>query len=71
MSRLTERAVEAGRGGVRLSAEPLFTGEMAPLMGWRGGEDWVGDRGAVWFVRAPSGESGVLQRSFGGTKDNI
>lgn len=28
------------------------------------GDDCVGDSGRVWPKRAPSGESGVLQRSF-------
>jgi hypothetical protein len=39
--------VEAGKGGVRLSAEPLLTGEEVPLAGWRGGDDCVGDSGAA------------------------
>lgn len=39
-------------------------GDVVPLAGWRIGDDCVGDNGRVWPRRAPSGESGVLQRSF-------
>lgn len=52
-----------GGGGVRLlSAE--WTGDKVPFVGGRMGDDCVGDGGATWDNRAPSGESGVLQRSF-------
>lgn len=61
---MTDNAVDAGRGGVKLSAEPLFTGDTAPFADWRGGEDCVGEIAPVWLVCVPSGESGVLHRSF-------
>lgn len=59
--------MEAGNGGVKLSALPLFTGDVVPFVGLRGGDDCDGDRGVV-ACRAPSGESGVLQRSLPNTK---
>lgn len=62
---MTESDPEEGSGGVRLPAEPLFTGDVVPLVGCRVvGDDWVGESGRVWPKRAPSGESGVLQRSL-------
>lgn len=62
-SKLTDRAVDAGNGGVKLSALPLLIGDGEPFTGFRVGDDCDGDSGVVAW-RAPSGESGVLQRSF-------
>lgn len=57
-SKFTDKAVEAGSGGVRLSFDPPSVGDGDPLNWWVGWWlDWFGDEGA-W--RAPSGESGVL-----------
>lgn len=71
MSKLTDRAADDGDGGVRLSTDPLFTGEELPLTGWRTGDDCAGDSGRDCPKRAPSGESGVLHLSFGSAETKV
>lgn len=70
VSKVTDSAVDAGSGGVKLSAEPLMTGELLPFV-CRAGEDCVGEGGGPCANRAPSGESGVLHLSFGIPLDRV